>query len=842
MDNNETLSNLEIISNPYSLTNSPNKKTMTISSSTNNIKKRCTFSGLQEDNQVQQNPNQEEGAKDTLQQAPLPVPQNKNPNLEPITKIKPSDIFKNMYSIDAGKTIRNIRINMRELKSTYFKNILENVKSEDNIDEGQNNNTYNNNTYNSYSNRVIKNRNFLNHFSKSQTKSNNNNSNNNFITSNSSSRKILKKNGSLPEQNMAAMSNCNSTSNINTFREISSNNFSNNTSLYFPSIKGANKNLNNVTGNNSNTLLLNSMNMSSNLGNNNLLLSNSNSQINITLLNLNQNQNKENNFVGNNQIQSGVEGSNNKDNSINNYVNNSNLLINQNSNLNNGNNGNLNNQTMHNKTQRPNIPMSLSESVLRNSVTYNQFYCPCCTHCNNLQDDYLEEHIFAIREARNVLYKAAEYTIKHNLMKRTNLDLFNSSYVNQMSFTNYVNEKGKGVPFEKENILNQNQILSQTQNQNQTQSSKLNLNLQSSSNFNLNLNKTTISQAFEKTGPLHSQNPTLDPSQTNLHPQNPGLHNPQTNLHPQNPTSHPQNPNLQPRPSPHPESAQDHLSDFESFANNFHTLKNQISSTRQTYQIVYNFLNSLLNDKINLSYFVPHDLIQKLENILLAKGLAFDEINENIFYDPELESMFDSITKDMIKNLFRKKYLQNLINMKKEDEKKTMEHRKRFTILFIIFLQLLSEISVECKERAALLYKFFKMYFCEQERKWILVVNKMKEKVHYYKDLCKTIIDQKSKHLDKIGKINDILFAQKLTKENLDDHKKLIRDLLKVNNEKKEEIYVLKANNEILTEEMKMWVYDYENVKLNKQIREELKNLQIENIIKNVNEELKHKK
>jgi hypothetical protein len=70
------LSNLEIISNPYSLTNSPNKKTMTISSSTNNIKKRCTFSGIQEENQVQQNPNsnQEEGAKDTLQQTPLPAP------------------------------------------------------------------------------------------------------------------------------------------------------------------------------------------------------------------------------------------------------------------------------------------------------------------------------------------------------------------------------------------------------------------------------------------------------------------------------------------------------------------------------------------------------------------------------------------------------------------------------------------------------------------------------------------------------------------------------------------------------------------------------------------------
>lgn len=812
MDSNDVSSNLDFVSNPYSLINSPKKKTISDTSIlNNNIKKKCTFSGPAELDAPQENLNFNQKEKEKLE-APMPQTKNQNPNN--ITKLKQADLFKNMYSVDAGKTIKNIRINMRELKSTYFKNILENVKSEDNIEEGNVNKD--NHTYNSYSNRVIKNRNYLNHLSRSQSKSKNNNFNtgNNLITSisNSNSRKNLKKNGSLPENiGGSVMINSNSSSNLNTFREFShNNNLSHNNSIYFPNITGVNKNINNFTGNNSNTLLFNSINSSGNMGgnsSNNLLLSNSNSQANITLLNLNHNQNKNiENLNSGIQIKSDTGGGS------------SNFLNNQTS----------NNQSMQNKPQNISIPIHIphSESVLKNSVTYNQFYCPCCTHCNNINDDYLEKHIFVIREARNILYKAAEFTIKHNIMKKTNLDLFNSSYVNQMSFSNYINEKGKRDGSVIQNQT-QNEFQSQNHNNTQIQISKLNLNLQS--NSNINLNNTTSSQVFEKTGKINSHNHTSTFSQPNI----------QMSL--SQPILQHSQPTFSHSP-PIPENDADHPSDFESFANNFHVIKNQISSSRQTYQIVYNFMNSLLSDKVNISYFVPHDLVQKLENILLMKGLAFDQNNENIFYDPELESMFDPITKDMIKNLFKKKYLQNLINMKKEDEKKSIEHRKRFTILFIIFLQILSEISVECKERAALLYKFFKMYFCEQEIKWVIVVNKMKEKVRYYKDLCKTIVDQKSKHLDKINKINDILFAQKLTKENLEDHKKLIRDLLKVNNEKKEEIYVLKANNEILAEEMKMWVYDYENVKLNKTIRDELKNLQIENIIKNVNEELKHKK
>jgi hypothetical protein len=42
----------------------------------------------------------------------------------------------------------------------------------------------------------------------------------------------------------------------------------------------------------------------------------------------------------------------------------------------------------------------------------------------------------------------------------------------------------------------------------------------------------------------------------------------------------------------------------------------------------------------------------------------------------------------------------------------------------------------------------------------------MKDKVKYYKDLCKTILQQKNKYLEKIETINEVLFTNKLTQGN----------------------------------------------------------------------------
>lgn len=117
----------------------------------------------------------------------------------------------------------------------------------------------------------------------------------------------------------------------------------------------------------------------------------------------------------------------------------------------------------------------------------------------------------------------------------------------------------------------------------------------------------------------------------------------------------------------------------------------------------------------------------------------------------------------------------------------------------------------------------------------------MKEKINYFKELSKTVIQQKNKHLSKIEKINDVLFANRVTFQNLQDHKVLIQELLNVVNEKRDQIYLLTSEKEILEKEMKFWFHDIDIIKSNKRIREKFKELDLPKMVKCVKDEMSHK-
>ena len=74
------------------------------------------------------------------------------------------------------------------------------------------------------------------------------------------------------------------------------------------------------------------------------------------------------------------------------------------------------------------------------------------------------------------------------------------------------------------------------------------------------------------------------------------------------------------------------------------------------------------------------------------------------------------------------------------------------------------------------------------------------------------------------------------------EHKDLINDLLQVINGKREQMYLLESRIEILEKEHNLWVYDIENIKLNKNIQKRLKDLNLEQMKRNIYDELAHKK
>ena len=59
----------------------------------------------------------------------------------------------------------------------------------------------------------------------------------------------------------------------------------------------------------------------------------------------------------------------------------------------------------------------------------------------------------------------------------------------------------------------------------------------------------------------------------------------------------------------------------------------------------------------------------------------------------------------------------------------------------------------------------------------------------------------------------------KFIKENLTSHKKIIHQLLQSLNKKKDDIYLLNSQNEILEKECRFWIYDFDSLKNSTEMR-----------------------
>ena len=268
---------------------------------------------------------------------------------------------------------------------------------------------------------------------------------------------------------------------------------------------------------------------------------------------------------------------------------------------------------------------------------------------------------------------------------------------------------------------------------------------------------------------------------------------------------------------------------------------NNFPQKREIYNIISNYLNLLIDGDIEIETLIPKNIMKKFNQKLIANGHLFDLKYDKLIFDPDIENLFDRKTKDTIMQLFKKKYLLSLNDIKKENKENYYKSCKRYLILYFIFLQELSDISREFKEKSILLYKLFVHFLAEQDKKWINVINKMKEKINYYKNLSKTLLSQKNNNTQNIEDLTTILFSNKISKENLQNHKKIINQLITIVNEKREEVYQLEAKISILEHELNFWIIDFNDLKLDQNLRIKKQNMNIEEMKQNVIDELKFK-
>ncbi len=139
------------------------------------------------------------------------------------------------------------------------------------------------------------------------------------------------------------------------------------------------------------------------------------------------------------------------------------------------------------------------------------------------------------------------------------------------------------------------------------------------------------------------------------------------------------------------------------------------------------------------------------------------------------------------------------------------------------------------------MYKVFKMFFSEQERKWSNLTLKIKQKLEYYKDLFKTIIQNKEKKENIMEKLNEILFQNVLSEINLQNHKKIIYNFIDLLNEKRDEIYLNKSQIDIYKRELNLFVHGFDLIKIDKDIREKIREINWKDLYNNISMELSHK-
>lgn len=547
-----------------------------------------------------------------------------------------------------------------------------------------------------------------------------------------------------------------------------------------------------------------------------------------------------------------------------------------------------NTQFRSTKTNSVNAKMkNIKLETQTNRVESRSFYCPFCEHCNKSRtDEYLDMYIICIKEAKSIISKSFDYILNSQVGKQNIIELFNTYKEEKVTlgvestkeqFTNLDNMSNrvttKNFNRNSENILLSTKLANKTIN-------LINPNKISNIYSNKNLVKTSNKNETSENIFTHTQIP-LSTRSMNSQTEIPNLKikkmlNPKLNDSKIEETNNKSNPIESISKNKEVE-----FEDLDEISKNNYSNNKNIKkipnlsqlylntstnvflkeslyknfpkpavSNRMTYQVLHNFLDSLLEDRLAIEQLISTNVAENFKNSLIAFGMSFNILEDeglkpiisdmiDVKFDQELDRILDEKFKTTMKKILKKKNLANEIFPKNDPA--FFNIRRKFLYLFLVFIQILSEISQHNKEKATLIYKFFKIYFSQQESKWLIIINRFKDRISYYKNLCKLIIQHKNKHLDRVEKISDVLSQNRLSKENLEDHKNLIHDLLNCMNERRDTIYLLNSKIEILENELKFWIYDWDNLKLDPKFREKFKNFNFESVAKNVTEEMMHK-
>lgn len=257
--------------------------------------------------------------------------------------------------------------------------------------------------------------------------------------------------------------------------------------------------------------------------------------------------------------------------------------------------------------------------------------------------------------------------------------------------------------------------------------------------------------------------------------------------------------------------------------------KEQKETNKATYKFLYKTLDDLLSlDNLKIENIINNDLQRELKAKfhfnyeMLTNNVVKERKSENFLFFPDIS--------------------QNQIKESNEEEKEQNDNKKieisknldtKIILLHLIYFQLLSEISYENKERAILLYKVTSFQFSLQVQILSMILKSYKEKIKALEEINESIL---KKHLNFISdlpfksKISEALLDESVTENNLTNHKAIIRRLLSELQTQKQENFQQISQNNILKNELSLWLYEFDKMKLDPKLRKKMQELDKEKI------------
>jgi hypothetical protein len=228
-----------------------------------------------------------------------------------------------------------------------------------------------------------------------------------------------------------------------------------------------------------------------------------------------------------------------------------------------------------------------------NKIFYKKnqgFYCPHCSHCNNIKDETLDTYL-ALKEAKSIINKGFDYICKNYDTDQSYLDFM-------------LNENNR----KEENNIN---------------TSNLNSNICFNNNNYKKINNNNKSSSKLKS----SKNVHFPMSISNLNNNMNQVNGEIENIK---------------------ENKQKYIFDIEKLITTYPRSLND----RNILQLVTHFLDALITEKIFINSIVTPNIYEKLKDSLITQGIAFRENDSEIEFDKEIDMLFDQTTKEKIKNLF----------------------------------------------------------------------------------------------------------------------------------------------------------------------------------------------